>query len=92
MATFFQAWRRRQAEQQAAEWDDEREAARRAVDAVPTGIREDVRAVIATLIDGPDADVQDALDRLWKLLEPYPELEARFTRLRIVDDAVEFMK
>ncbi|MFL5945344.1 MAG: hypothetical protein ACJ74C_07905 [Gaiellaceae bacterium] len=92
MATFFQAWRRRQADRQAAEWDDERAAARRAVEEVPTAIREDVRRAIETLIDGPDDRVEPALKELWRLLEPYPELDARFNQLRIVDDAVEFLK
>src|SRR3954449_6747411 len=121
MATFFQAWRRRQADRQAAEWDDERATARRAVEDVPaarraerTGhaagwgggrapprravedvpaaIREDVRRAIETLIDGPDDRVEPALKDLWRVLEPYPELDARFNQLRIVDDAVEFLK
>jgi hypothetical protein len=53
VATFFQAWRRRQASRQAAEWNEERTAARRAVEDVPAAIRADVRRVIETLIDGP---------------------------------------
>jgi hypothetical protein len=92
VATFFQAWRRRQADRQAAEWDEERATARRAVEDVPAAIRQDVARVIETLIDGPDEQVQPALKELWRLLEPYPELDARFNQLRIVDDAVEFLK
>ena len=92
MATFFQAWRRRQASSQAAEWDQERTEARAAVDDVPAAIRNDVRRVIETLIDGPDEQVEPALKELWRLLEPYPELDRRFAQLRIVDDAVEFLK
>ena len=92
MATFFQAWRRRQADRQAAEWDEERAAARRAVEDVPAAIRQDVARVIETLIDGPDDEVEPALKELWRVLEPYPELDARFNPLRIVDDAVEFLK
>ena len=92
MATFFQAWRRRQADRQAAEWDEERATARRAVQDVPATIRADVRRVIETLIDGPDDAVEPALKELWRLLEPYPDLDARFGQLRIVDDAVEFLK
>lgn len=92
MATFFQAWRRRQASSQAAEWDEERSEARAAVDDVPGVIRKDVRRVIEILIDGPDEEVEPALKELWRLLQPYPELDRRFARLRIVDDAVEFLK
>ncbi len=77
---------------QAAEWGEERTAARRAVEDVPSAVRSDVARVIETLLDGPDADVQSALDELWRLLEPYPELRTRFSRLRVVDDAVEFLK
>jgi hypothetical protein len=92
VATFFQAWRRRQASSQAAEWDQERTEARAAVDDVPAAIRNDVRRVIETLIDGPDEQVEPALKELWRLLEPYPDVDRRFAQLRIVDDAVEFLK
>jgi hypothetical protein len=92
MATFFQAWRRRQSERQAAEWEEEKQAARKAVEEVPPWIRSDVRRIIETLIDGPDAEVKAALDELLKLLETDPELRERFSRLRVVDDAVEFLK
>jgi len=92
VATFFQAWRRRQASSQAAEWDQERTEARAAVDDVPAAIRNDVRRVIETLIDGPDEQVEAALKELWRLLEPYPDVDRRFAQLRIVDDAVEFLK
>ena len=92
VATFFQAWRRRQASRQAEEWDEERTEARRAVDDAPAAIRADVSRVIETLIDGPDDAVESALKELWRLLEPYPKLDARFNQLRIVDDAVEFLK
>jgi hypothetical protein len=92
MTTFFHAWRRRQAEQQAAEWEAEKEAARNAVEEVPPWIRIDVRRVIETLIDGADSEVEGALAELHKLLEIDSELQARFFRLRVVDDAVEFLK
>ena len=92
MATFFQAWRRRQASRQAEEWDEERAAARSAVEDVPAAIRADVSRAIETLIDGPDDEVEPALKDLWRLLGPYPELDERFNRLRIVDDAFEFLK
>jgi predicted nucleic acid-binding Zn ribbon protein len=92
VTTFFHAWRRRQAEQQAAEWEAEKEAARHAVEEVPPWIRSDVRRVIETLIDGADSEVKDALEELHKLLEVDSELHARFFRLDVVDDAVEFLK
>jgi hypothetical protein len=92
MATFFQAWRKRQSEQQAEEWSKEWDRAREAVEDVPAAIRLDVRRVIETLIEGPDEDVEGALDELWQLLEPYPDLQTQFFRLRVVDDAVEIMK
>lgn len=92
MGTFFQAWRRRQAERQAAEWDEERAEARRAVQEVPPWIRADVRRVVETLIEGPDEAVKPALEELERLLEVDPQLRDRFFRLRAVDDAVEFLK
>jgi len=92
VTTFFQAWRKRQAERQAAEWEEEKESARQAVEEVPPWIRSDVRRVIETLIDGPDGEIQRALDELWTLLETDPALRDRFWRLRVVDDAVEFLK
>ena len=92
MGTFFQAWRKRQAERQAAEWNEERAEARSAVEEVPPWIRSDVRRVIEKLIDGPDSEVKDALDELSRLLEIDPALRERFFRLRVVADAVEFLK
>jgi hypothetical protein len=92
VTTFFHAWRRRQAEQQAAEWEAEKEAARRAVQEVPPWIRGDVGRVIETLIEGADSEVGGALAELHKLLEIDPELHARFFRLQVVDDVVEFLK
>jgi hypothetical protein len=92
MATFFQAWRKRQAEKQAAEWIEEQEEARLAVQELPDVLRDRVRRAVETLIDGPDAEVEGALGDLDQLLEPHPDLRARFFRLRVVDDAVEFLK
>jgi hypothetical protein len=92
MTTFFQAWRRREANQQAADWAEERETAHRAVEDVPPEIRGEIRRVIELLLEGPDDQVEPALDQLSRLLEPHPELRDRFFRLRIVDDAVEFLK
>lgn len=91
MATFFHAWRRRQAERQAAEWDEERDEARRAVREVPPWIRGDVARVIETLIDGADSELERALDELWRLLEGDPELKETFARLRVVQEATEFL-
>jgi molecular chaperone DnaK (HSP70) len=92
MGTFFQAWRRRQAEQQAAEWKKEQEEARLAVQDLPDVLREQVRRAVDTLLEGRDEEVEGALDDLDHLLEPHPDLRERFFRLRVVDDAVEFLK
>jgi len=92
MTEFFQAWRRRQAEQQAAEWTEEQEEARQAVQELPDVLRDQVRRAVETLIDGRDEEVEGALDELDELLQPHPELRDRFFRLRVVDDAVEFLK
>jgi ketosteroid isomerase-like protein len=92
MAEFFQAWRKRQAEKQAAEWIEEQEEARRAVLDLPDVLRDRVRRTVETLIEGPDAEVEAALEELDQLLEPHPDLRERFFRLRVVDDAKEFLK
>jgi ketosteroid isomerase-like protein len=92
MAEFFQAWRKRQAEKQAAEWIEGQEEARRAVLDLPDVLRERVRRTVETLIEGPDAEVEAALEELDQLLEPHPDLRDRFFRLRVVDDAKEFLK
>jgi molecular chaperone DnaK (HSP70) len=91
MGTFFQAWRRRQAEQQAAEWTQEQEEARHAVEELPDVLREQARRAVETLLEGRDEEVEGALEDLDHLLEPHPELRERFFRLRVVDDAVEFL-
>ena len=92
MAEFFQAWRKRQAEKQAAEWIEEQEEARRAVEELPEVLRDQVRLAVEQLIDGPDAEVEGALEELDHLLEPHPDLKERFFRLRVVGEAVEFLK
>ena len=92
MGTFFQAWRRRQAEQQAAEWTQEQEEARQAVDELPEVLRAQARRAVDTLLEGRDEEVAGALEDLEHLLERHPELRDRFFRLRVVDDAVEFLK
>lgn len=92
MATFFHAWRKRQAEKQAAEWTDEREEARVAVEELPDVLRDQVRRTVEKLIEGPDTEVEGALEELDQLLEPHPDLKERFFRLRVVDDAVKFLK
>jgi len=92
MGTFFQAWRRRQAEQQAAEWTQEQEEARHAVEELPDVLREQARRAVDTLLEGRDEEVAGALEDLDQLLEPHPRLRDRFFRLRVVDDAVEFLK
>jgi molecular chaperone DnaK (HSP70) len=92
MATFFHAWRKRQAEKQAAEWTDEQEEARVAVEELPDALRDQVRRTVEKLIEGPDTEVEGALEELDQLLEPHPDLKERFFRLRVVDDAVKFLK
>ena len=91
MSSFFQAWRRRQAELQAAEWTEEREEARRAVEDLPDVLREQVRHAVETLIEGRDEEVKGALDELDHALQPHPELRERVFALRIVDDARSFL-
>jgi hypothetical protein len=92
MAEFFQAWRKRQAEQQASEWIEEQEEARRAVEELPDVLRSRVRVAVEQLLEGPDVEVKGALEELDNLLEPHPDLRERFFRLRVVGDAVEFLK
>jgi predicted RNA-binding Zn ribbon-like protein len=92
VADYFHAWRRNQASRQAAEWLEERTEARRAVAEAPAEIRDDVRRAIDTLLEGRDVDVEPALKELWNLLDDRPELRARFARLRVVADAVDFIK
>ena len=92
MATFFHAWPKRQAEKQAAEWTDEQEEARVAVEELPDVLRDQVRRTVEKLIEGPDTEVEGALEELDQLLEPHPDLKERFFRLRVVDDAVKFLK
>jgi hypothetical protein len=92
VANYFHAWRRRQANRQAAEWLEERTAAGRAVAEVPPAIRDDVRRTIDTLLDGSDAEVEPALKELWDLLGDDPRLRARFARLQVVADALDFLK
>jgi hypothetical protein len=92
VTTFFHAWRRNQANRQAAEWLEERTEARLAVAETPAEIRDSVRSAIDTLFEGADGEVEPALNELWNLLEDYPELRERFARLRIVADALDFLK
>jgi hypothetical protein len=92
VTTYFHAWRRRQASRQAAEWLEERTAARIAVAEVPPAIRDDVRHAIDTLLEGKDEEVEPALKELWDLLDGHPELRERFARLQIVADAIDFLK
>ena len=91
MGEFFQAWRKRQAEQQAAEWTEEQDEARQAVQDLPDVLRDQVRRAIDTLLEGRDDEVGGALENLDELLQPHPELRDRFFRLRVVDDAVDFV-
>jgi molecular chaperone DnaK (HSP70) len=91
MSSFFQAWRRRQAELQAAEWTKEREEARQAVEDLPDALRDQVRRAVETLIEGGDEEVKGALDDLDQALEPHPELRERFLDLRVVNDARSFL-
>jgi hypothetical protein len=92
VATYFHAWRRRQANRQAAEWLEERTTARLAVAEVPAEIQDDVRRAVDTLLEGGDEEVEPALNRLWDLLEGRPDLRERFARLQVVADAVDFVK
>ena len=92
MTTFFHAWRRNQANRQAAEWLEERTEARLAVAEAPAEIRDGVRTAVDTLFEGADGEVEPALNELWNLLEGYPELRERFARLRIIADAIDFVK
>jgi hypothetical protein len=92
VATYFHAWRRRQANRQAAEWLEERTEAGLAVAEVPEEIREDVRRAVDTLLEGADGEVEPALNRLWDLLDGRPDLRERFARLRVVADAIDFLK
>jgi hypothetical protein len=92
VTTYFHAWRRRQASRQAAEWLEERTAARLAVAEVPADIRDDVRRAVDTLLEGRDEDVEPALNELWNILEEHPELRERFARLQVVADAIDFLK
>jgi len=92
VATYFHAWRRRQANDQAAEWLEERTAAGLAVAEAPPEIRDGVRIAIDKLLDGRDEEVEPALNDLWDLLAEYPGLRERFARLRIVADAIDFLK
>jgi len=92
MTTFFHAWRRNQANRQAAEWLEERTEARLAVAEAPAELRHDVRRLVDTLLEGADGEVEPALKELWNLLSDRPQLQERFARLRIVGDAVDFVK
>jgi hypothetical protein len=92
VTTYFHAWRRRQANRQAAEWLEERTAARLAVAEAPPEIRDGVRQAVDTLLEGKDEDVGRALDDLWNLLDDHSELRERFARLQVVADAIDFLK
>jgi hypothetical protein len=92
VTTFFHAWRRNQASRQVAEWLEERTEARLAVAEVPAEIRDDVRRTVDTLFEGTDGEVEPALNELWDLLAEQPQLRERFARLRIVADALDFLK
>ena len=92
VTTFFHAWRQRQALRHATAWDEERTEARALVAEVPPRIRVHVSRLVELLIDGPDEALQGALDQLWSLLESNPGLRQRCFRLRVVEDAVEFLR
>ncbi len=92
VATYFHAWRRRQANRQAAERLEVRTEARRAVANVPEAIRDDVRQAVDTLLEGAGGGGELALNELWYLLDDYPEQRQRFARLRVVADAIDFIK
>ena len=92
MTTFFHAWRRDQANRQTAEWLEERTEAQLAVAQAPAEIRDEVRRLVDTLFEGTDGAVEPALKELWDLLGSYPGLRERFARLRIVADALDFIR
>jgi len=92
VATYFHAWRRRQANRQAAEWLEERTEARLAVSEVPEEIRDDVRRAVDTLLERADGEVEPALSELWDLLDGRSDLRERFARLQVVADAIDFVK
>jgi len=92
VTTFFHAWRRNQANRQAAAWLEERTEARVAVAEAPPEIRDDVRRLVDTLLDGTDGEVEPALNELWDVLADRPDLRERFARLRIIADALDFVK
>lgn len=92
MTTFFHAWRRNQANRQAAEWLEEVTDARLAVAWTPEEIRPEVRRLVDVLLEGADGEVEPALRELWDLLADYPVQRERFARLRIVADALDFIR
>jgi hypothetical protein len=92
VTTFFHAWRRNQANRQAAEWLEERFEARIAVAEAPADIRPEMRRLVDILFEGTDGEVEPALKELWDLLADYPALRERFARLRIVADALDFIR
>ena len=92
MTTFFHAWRRDQANRQAAEWLEEVTDARLAVAWTPEEIRPEVRRLVDVLLEGADGEVEPALRELWDLLADYPVQRERFARLRIVADALDFIR
>ena len=91
MGTFFQAWRRRQAEQQAADWTRSRRKPATRWRSSPTCSVSRRAAQSRRCSTVRDEEVAGALEDLDHLLEPHPELSERFFRLRVVDDAVEFL-
>jgi len=92
VTTFFHAWRRDQANRQAAEWLEEVTDARLAVAWTPEEIRPEVRRLVDVLLEGADGEVEPALRELWDLLADYPVQRERFARLRIVADALDFIR
>src|SRR3954451_21190260 len=92
VTTFFHAWRRNQANRQAAEWLEERTEARVAVAQAPAEIRERVGELVDALIEGAAGGVEPALNELWDLLADRPDLRERFARLGVVADAIDFVK
>jgi hypothetical protein len=92
VTTYFHAWRRNEANRQAAEWLGERTEALLAVAEAPAEIRDEVRRLVDTLFEGGDGEVEPALSELWDILGGYPGQRERFARLRIVADALDFIR
>jgi hypothetical protein len=92
VTTFFHAWRRNQANRQAAAWLEERTEARSRWPRSRRRSGTTSARLVDTLLDGTDGEVEPALNELWDVLADRPDLRERFARLRIIADALDFVK